>query len=285
PPLALHDALPISTPRSVRNLAANDAESGGGNKLLIITKTNARSTVHRTGNMDYIGVLRYDASGKVVGERRFIGLFTSGAYMRRPQDVPLVRTTVAEVMERSGLKPDSPSGKALKHILETLPRDELFQCSADELYSVATGILGLHERSRTRLFLRRDRFGRFFSALAFIPRDRYNTSVRERIEAMLMQALQGETIDTQVQVGESTLARLHMVIRPPFGVRPELDPEVLEAEMARRGPRPVAAEAWRGPGPAPGLPLPARTAGSLRRAGAPGGGGGRHPGHLAARQR
>ncbi|MFB9069195.1 NAD-glutamate dehydrogenase [Pseudofulvimonas gallinarii] len=222
-----------ATPRSISSLAANDAETEGANRVLIITKTNARATVHRVGNMDYIGLLRFDAQGKVVGERRFIGLFTSGAYMRRPQDVPLVRTKVAEVMQRSGLRPDSHSGKALKHILETLPRDELFQCSTDELYSIATGILGLHERSRTRLFLRRDRFGRFFSALAFIPRDRFNTGVRERIEAMLLQALQGQTIDTQVQVGDSTLARLHMVIRPPFGVRPQFDTVALEAEMAR----------------------------------------------------
>ena len=222
-----------ATPRSISSLAANDAETGGASQVLIITKTNARATVHRVGNMDYIGVLRFDDQGKVVGERRFIGLFTSGAYMRRPQDVPLVRAKVAQVMERSGLRADSHSGKALKHILETLPRDELFQCSAEELHSIASGILGLHERSRTRLFLRRDRFGRFFSALAFIPRDRYNTGVRERIEAMLVQALQGQTIDTQVQVGDSSLARLHMVIRPPFGVRPQFDTAALEAEMAR----------------------------------------------------
>ncbi len=219
------------TPRSTRTLAAHDAEKPGAMRALIITKTNARASVHRSGHMDYIGVLRFDADGKAIGEHRFIGLYTSGAYMRRPWDVPLVREKVEQVMERSGLRPHSHSGKALKHILETLPRDELFQCTADELYATATGILGLQERSRTRLFLRRDRFGRFFSGLAFIPRDRFNTTVRERIESMLMKALDGESLDTQVQVGESTLARLHLVIRPRAGARPDYDIHALEAEM------------------------------------------------------
>lgn len=119
-------------PRSVRSLAAHDAEKPGAMRAIIITKTNARATVHRPGYMDYVGVLRFDEQGRAIGERRFIGLFTSGAYMRRPGDVPLVRTKVEQVMQRSGLRSASHSGKALKHILETLPRDELFQCTAEE---------------------------------------------------------------------------------------------------------------------------------------------------------
>jgi glutamate dehydrogenase len=221
------------TPRSIRTLAAYEAEKPGAMRALILTKTNARASVHRPGNMDYIGVLRFDAEGRAIGERRFIGLYTSGAYMRRPGEVPLVRGKVDQVMRRSGLRPQSHSGKALKHILETLPRDEMFQCTAEELASISTGILGLHERSRTRLFLRRDRFGRFFSGLAFIPRDRFNTTVRERIEAMLMKALDGESLDTQIQVGDSTLARLHLVIRPKSGSQPSHDIAALEAEMGR----------------------------------------------------
>ncbi|MBX3724737.1 MAG: NAD-glutamate dehydrogenase [Xanthomonadales bacterium] len=218
-------------PRSVRSLAAHDAEKPGAMRAIIITKTNARATVHRPGYMDYVGVLRFDAQGRAVGERRFIGLFTSGAYMRRPGDVPLVRTKVEQVMQRSGLRSASHSGKALKHILETLPRDELFQCTADELHATTRGILGLQERPRSRLFLRKDRFGRFFSALAFIPRDRFNTSVRERIEALLLRALDGETLDAQVLVGESSLARLHLVVRPRQGAAPAPDIAALEAEV------------------------------------------------------
>src|SRR5207342_2499032 len=117
----------------------------------------------------------------------------------------------------SGLGEGSHSGKALRHILETLPRDELFQSSTEELTRTCMGILALQERVRTRLFLRRDRYGRFYSALVYIPRDRFNSDVRARIEALLMQELKGEHFDTSIQIGESPLAQLHLNIRPRSG--------------------------------------------------------------------
>jgi glutamate dehydrogenase len=218
-------------PRSLRSLAATELPQSGAVDAIILTKTNARSDVHRPGYMDYIGVLKFDAAGKPVAEQRFLGLYTSSAYMRRPQDVPLVRQKYEAVMARSGLRRDSYSGKALRHILETLPRDELFQCSADELYAVATGILDLKERARPRLFVRRDKYGRFFSCLAFIPRERFNTGVRERVEAMLREAFRGEHLDSTVLMGESALARLHVTVRPQPGDRPEFDPAQLEARL------------------------------------------------------
>ncbi|MFA7542402.1 MAG: NAD-glutamate dehydrogenase domain-containing protein, partial [Lysobacterales bacterium] len=224
------------TVRSLKTLPADgDAGKGGDGSrdAVIITKTNARSTVHRPGHLDYIGVLRFDDQGNPVRELRFIGLFTSGAYMCRPGDVPLVRTKVSQVMQRSGLSVDSHRGKALKHVLETLPRDELFQCTADDLFQIATGIVSLQERSRTRLFLRPDRYGRFWSALVFIPRDRFNTTVREGIEALLHKAFQAQTMDTQIQVSESSLARLHLVIRPQPDSRVEPDVAALESQVRR----------------------------------------------------
>ncbi len=224
------------TVRSLKTLPASGKggkDDDGSRDAVIITKTNARSTVHRPGHLDYIGVLRFDDQGNPVRELRFIGLFTSGAYMCRPGDVPLVRTKVNQVMERSGLNQDSHRGKALKHVLETLPRDELFQCTTDDLFQIATGIVSLQERSRTRLFLRPDRYGRFWSALAFIPRDRYNTTVREGIEALLHKAFQAQTMDTQIQVGDSSLARLHLVIRPQPGSLVEPDVAALESQVRR----------------------------------------------------
>ena len=128
---------------------------------IILTKTNARASVHRPGYMDYIGVLKFDDNGTPVVEQRFLGLFASGAYTRRPWDIPLVRQKYEAVMERSGLRRDSHSGKALRNILETLPRDELFQASDDELFETATGILQLQGRARSRLFVRGDKYGRF----------------------------------------------------------------------------------------------------------------------------
>ena len=219
--------------RPITGLAAADLPPGTSLDVLILTKTNARATVHRPGYMDYIGVLAFDKDGRAVREQRFLGLYTSSAYNRRPWEIPMVRLRHEHVMAASGLAPTSHSGKALRHILETLPREELFQSSAEELQRTAMGILGLQERARTRLFLRRDRYGRFFSALVYIPRDRFNTSIRHRIEAVLMRELGGERLDHSVQIGESPLAQLHLVIRPKAGCRVDFDQDQLEAELAR----------------------------------------------------
>ncbi|HST45397.1 MAG TPA: NAD-glutamate dehydrogenase, partial [Luteimonas sp.] len=144
--LGLLRARDVGKPRLLRSLAASTETAEGSTDALILTKTNARSSVHRPGYMDYIGVLGYDAAGTPVAEHRFLGLYTSSAYNRRPWDIPLVRQRYAHVMEASGLEPNGHSGKALKHILETLPRDELFQSSSEELHQLASGILGLQER-------------------------------------------------------------------------------------------------------------------------------------------
>ena len=222
-----HRAAPT---RSLRELKRG-AERQTADSPIIITKTNAVSTVHRGGYMDYISVLDFNAEGEVIGEKRLIGLFTSGAYIRRCHDTPLVRRKVEEVMVLSGLRTQSHAGKALMHILETLPRDELFQASADELLELGVGILDLQERSQTRLFIRRERFGRFFSCLAFIPRDRFNTENREKIQGILKRALKGERLDFAVQVGESKLARVHVVVRPRDAGPVEFDLEAIEEKI------------------------------------------------------
>ena len=215
-------------PRSLRTLAATDLPQSGATDAIILTKTNARSHVHRPGYMDYIGVLQFGENGNAIAEQRFLGLFTSSAYMTRPQDVPLVRHKVEAVMARSSLKRDSYSGKSLRHILETLPREELLQGTEDELFHTSMGILELRQRARTRLFVRRDRYGRFFTCMVFVPRDRFNTSVRERIEALLGMALHAEQSDSSVQMGEAALARLTIVVRPKIGDQPTYDLVQLE---------------------------------------------------------
>lgn len=222
----------VGKPRLLTSLAAHYMPQSGAVDALILTKTNARSTVHRPGYMDYIGVLSFDAQGRPTGEKRFLGLYTSSAYNRRPWDIPLVRQRHAYVMEHSGLAPDSHSGKALRHVLETLPRDELFQSSEDELFKTTSGILGLQERVRSKLFLRRDRYGRYFSGLVYIPRERFNTDVRLRVEAMLKDKLHGEHVDTTVHIGESPLAQLHLIVRPKSGEAVQVDNAAIEAELA-----------------------------------------------------
>ncbi|ODU45294.1 MAG: glutamate dehydrogenase [Lysobacteraceae bacterium SCN 69-123] len=220
-------------PRPLKTLAATHMPQSGAVGALILTKTNARSSVHRPGYMDYIGVLVFDESGRAVAEHRFLGLYTSSAYASRPWTIPLVRQRYEHVMRESGLAPNSHSGKSLRHILESLPRDELFQSGEDELYQTALGILALQERARARLFLRRDRYGRFYSALIYIPRDRYNTDVRLRTEALLREALHGERLDTNVQMGDSPLAQLHMIVRPRAGESVEVDVAAVEARLAQ----------------------------------------------------
>src|SRR6056297_2086212 len=203
-----------SPSRLISDLSGDSRGTSGEIHPIIITKTNGRATVHRDGYMDYISVLRFDDSGRVSGEKRIIGLFTSGAYIRRCHDTPLVRIKVERVLAQSGLRPGSHAGKALMHILETLPRDELFQAGIDDLLELSVGILDLQERAQTRLFVRRERFGRFYSCMVFIPRDRFNTENRQKVQAILKRALKGERLDFSVQVGESKLARMHLIIRP-----------------------------------------------------------------------
>nr|WP_323808486.1 NAD-glutamate dehydrogenase domain-containing protein [Lysobacter enzymogenes] len=219
-------------PRALTSLAAHYMPQSGSVDALILTKTNARSTVHRPGYMDYIGVLSFDAQGRPTGEKRFLGLYTSSAYNRRPWDIPLVRQRHGYVMQHSGLPADSHSGKALRHVLETLPRDELFQSGEEELLKTTSGILGLQERVRSKLFLRRDRYGRYFSVLVYIPRERFNTDVRLRVEAMLKDRLHGEHVDATVHIGESPLAQVHLIVRPKSGEAVEVDNAAIEAQLA-----------------------------------------------------
>ena len=198
---------------------------------LVLTKANSRATVHRPSYLDYVGVKRFDESGEVVGERRFLGLYTSTAYSASPHDIPLLRRKVRKVRERSGLPPGSHDDKALLEVLESLPRDELFQISDDDLFDIAMGIVRLGERQRVRLFVRRDTFGRFLSCLVFVPRERFNTQVREKIEEILQEVFEGVSADYTVRLSESVLARMHFVIYTRPGAKREYDVPEIEARL------------------------------------------------------
>jgi glutamate dehydrogenase len=195
--------------------------------LLNLTKANSRATVHRPAYLDYIGVKRFDGDGRVVGERRFLGLYTHTAYQASPREIPILRRKVAAVLDRAGFPSDSHNHKALLETLESYPRDELFQISLDDLFRIGIGILHLGERQRLRLFVRRDTYGRFFSFLVFVPRDRFNTENRRRIESILRRAANASAIDYTTRVSESVLVRLHYLAYADPDVLPELDePEV-----------------------------------------------------------
>ena len=201
--------------------------------LLNITKSNTRSTVHRQGYLDYVGVKTFDDSGRVTGERRIIGLLTSTAYNTNPKRIPLLRRKVATVIEQAGFMPRSHAGKALVTILEQYPRDELFQASVDELYANAMGILRLGERQRIRLFVRHDTFCRFVSCLVYVPRENYNTDQRKRMQAALVEAFDGESSEFEVQFSESALARILIIVRLRQSNVPTVDVRELEASLVR----------------------------------------------------
>ncbi|GAA1241543.1 NAD-glutamate dehydrogenase [Kitasatospora nipponensis] len=222
------DHHPVS--ESFGRLSAPVRAKAHEKKLLVLTKANSRATVHRPAYLDYVGVKKFDAAGNVVGERRFLGLFSSAAYTESVTRIPVVRRKVQEVVNSSGFSSESHDGRDLLQILETFPRDEIFQTPAEELLQISSSVLYLQERRKLRLFLRQDEYGRYFSALVYLPRDRYTTRIRLRLMDILMQELNGATIDYTVWSTESVLTRLHFVVRVAPGS--EL-PELTEAEVER----------------------------------------------------
>ncbi len=198
---------------------------------LIVTKANSRSTVHRNAYLDYIGIKLYDEDGKVSGERRFIGLFASAAYSEAPRNIPWLRHKIARIFARTRVKLVGHRGKALLHIINTYPRDELFHASVRDLARTTFGILNLQDRQRVRFFLRRDAFRRFFSCLVFVPRDKYTTRVRRQIEDVLMGAFGGTSFESSVQISDSALARVHIVVHTPTGDRPRISIQSIEQKI------------------------------------------------------
>ena len=185
--------------------------------LLVLAKANSRATVHRPAYLDYVGVKVYDDAGEVVGERRFLGLFSSTAYTESLTRIPVLREKAAEVMRKIGFEAHSHAGKALMDTLENYPRDELFQTPVDTLAQIAEAVMYTRERRQLRLFIRRDTYARYLSCLVYLPRDRYNTAVRQRIANILEDRLGGESVEFTVRVSESNMARVHFVVRPPKG--------------------------------------------------------------------
>src|SRR6266516_1950208 len=206
---------------------------------LILTKANSRSTVHRRSYLDYIAIKRISASGEVNGEYRFLGLYTHAAYHESITRIPVLRRKRAGVLEQAGVAPGSHDGQDLTEILEGYPREELFQISVEDLTPIALAVLRLRTHRQTRLFLRKDIYGRFMSCMVYLPSDRSTTAVRLRIQQILREALHGVAVEYNATVGESALARLHVVVRAEPGTSlPDVDAAALEAAVA------AAARSW-----------------------------------------
>ncbi|MCP5228422.1 MAG: NAD-glutamate dehydrogenase [Candidatus Accumulibacter sp.] len=200
---------------------------------LILVKTDARSTVHRSAYLDFIGVKRYDAAGRVVGLRALVGLYTAHVYHVAATDIPILRRKIAAVREAIGFVARSHRDKTLINVLETYPRDELIEIAQDDLMATARGIVSLHEREQVRVFMRNDAWGRYVSAMVYMPRDHFDTRLRKRISALLNETLDAEHVDFFIMLGESRLARIHFIVHTPVGTTYHYDAEAIERQVAR----------------------------------------------------
>ncbi|HEY9100853.1 NAD-glutamate dehydrogenase [Chitinimonas sp.] len=222
-----HSASFAALPAEIRALARDKTP-------LLLTKTNSRSTVHRGSYLDCVGLKRYDAKGNVVGERRFLGLYTAKAYNTPPHQIPVLRRKIAAVMAGSAVLPDSHKGKTLLNVLETYPRDELLEISESALTEIAGRIVAMQERSQVRAFIREDLYRRYVSALVYLPRDNYNTDVRMKMQQLLLNAFNGTSAEFNVMLSDSALARIHFIVRTPTGsTLPDYDPREIENQIAQ----------------------------------------------------
>lgn len=186
----------------------------GKEDLLLLTKTNARSRVHRPAHCDYIGIKQFDKDGNVIGEDRFIGLYSSSFYNDSAMDIPLVKDKIQRVLVESKFAAGSHASKALLNIMQTYPRDEILQTSDKDLLETTMGVLQIQERDMTRAFLRRDIFGRFITLMVYVPRERYNTLLRQKTQSILARTLGSkEEVDFTTFFSESALARTQYIVR------------------------------------------------------------------------
>jgi glutamate dehydrogenase len=199
---------------------------------LLVAKSTIRARVHRRTGADYVGVRRYNADGQVIGETRFVGLFTSESFTEPTRNIPVLRRKAEWVMANSGFAAGGHNAKTLRKIIEYYPREELWQITREELLMVARGVLHLLDRPRARAFVRRDRFNRFVTALAYIPKDRFNSELRERVGDLIARHYGGVVESFQPQLGEGQLARVLFVIGDIDKSLPGPSPAALDAEIA-----------------------------------------------------
>lgn len=202
-----------------------------GGDLLIYSKTNRPSTVHRRARMDYIGVRRVSAEGRIVGEARMVGLFTSKAYMEPASKTPLLQRKLTQILDAEELFPGSHDYKTVVSVFESFPKDELFAASWEEIREQVVGLLALQEQQQIRLFIRRDLYGRSVSLLVAVPRDRFTAEVRKRLQALFLRRFGGSSIDYHLSIGETGLAQIHFTVHVAHGGIPDVPFAELEAEV------------------------------------------------------
>lgn len=212
-----------SSSREIKNIIENPY-------MVEILKSSYKSKIHRYSDAERIRIQKFDNNGKVIGEYRFLGLFSSSVYYQNPKNIPIVRKKIEEVISSSRYGKNSSSHKDLLSTLESYPRDELFQINQEDLLRISTGIVAISGRSLVRAFIRKDKFSRFLSCLVFMPRDNFNTSTREKIQNLVAEVYKGEVSDVFVKVTNSNLTRVHLIIQTKNGI-PEVDFNDVEKDL------------------------------------------------------
>ena len=201
--------------------------------ILLLGKTNIVSTVHRNSYLDFIGIKKFDDKNNVTGEFRFVGLYTAEAYNNTVKKIPYLRSKVANILTMTDLPAYGHTAKELTNILDTLPRDELFNATEEELYAIATGILHLEEKKKLKLFIRKDLLSKYYSCLVYIPREKFNSELRSKMQDILMRELKGKSVTFATRFSESTLARVHYVIRVAEEIQNECDIGVIQQQLIK----------------------------------------------------
>ncbi len=224
---------PDHKPQGLHAVAPEMLQPDHESQLIEVTKSNRKSWVHRPVLMDYISIKRLNAAGEIIGECRFLGLFTSTVYYQSADRIPFIRRKIARTLNRANFDPMSYNGKALKAILEFYPRDELFQITEDDLFHFSIGLMSLESRPEVKLFARTDRYARFMSCMVYIPRDRFSSYLRNQISLILETAYQGKMTAFYTQLTDSPLARLHLIIATKAGDIPKRVAREIESQIAR----------------------------------------------------
>ena len=219
----------------ISNMTPEARELMLSQQILVVSKTNTRSSVHRGAHTDYIGVKRFNNKGEVIGERRILGLYTSEAYNTNPKHIPFLRHKVSAIIKQSGLSLRSHAGRVLLNIIETLPRDDLIQGSDEDLLEISMGIFHMQDRRKIRLFYRLDLYHRFLSCLVYVPKDLFNTELRRAMQKILEKEFSATDISYTTLFGESNLARIHFMVRidPKAGV--DFDYKDIERQLVEAG--------------------------------------------------
>ena len=210
-----------------------------GPEVMVVTKDSRPSPVHRAGYLDYVSIRDYDHEARLVGERRFVGLWSSRAYSEPVESIPLVRDKATWVWEALTVHATSHSGQLAREAMASLPRDNWFADTVEDLVALVRRMAGVHEQRHTRMLVQRAPHGRFWSCFIYVPRDRYRTVTRERITAIVKERLGGESVEFRALVSESSMARLLLIVKRPDGApEPDIDLAAIEAEVA------LAARSW-----------------------------------------